>query len=127
MKSNYDYKGDEVMLFDTLTFNQQNCQHPELHTPAARRSFRPHHPRAATSCGDCIIHIRIDIGRISCRETFLFLQLQIAGHAYPAARQRQLITSMRAAGPVGQDRHGERTPVFITRPKLLISISGGEF
>ena len=28
-------------------------------------------------------------------------QLQIAPHAFPAARQRQLITSMRAGGPVG--------------------------
>ena len=46
-------------LFDTLTFNQQNCQHPELHTATARRSFRPHHPSAANSCGDCSILPRI--------------------------------------------------------------------
>ena len=50
-----------------LTFNQQNCQHPELHTPAARRCFRPHHPLAATSCGDRSIRPRIDIGSKSCR------------------------------------------------------------
>ena len=50
------------MLFDTLIFNQQKCQHPELHNPAARRSFRPRHPRAATSCVDCSIRLRIDIG-----------------------------------------------------------------
>ena len=66
MKSNYDYKGDEWTLFDTLIFNQQNCQHPELHTPAARRSFRPRHPRAATSCGDCSIRPLIDIDSKSC-------------------------------------------------------------
>ena len=55
------------MLFVTLTFNQQNCQHPELHTPAARRCFRPHLPLAATSCGDRSIRPRIDIGSKSCR------------------------------------------------------------
>ncbi len=55
------------MLFDTLIFNQQKCQHPELHNPAARRSFRPRHPRAATSCGDYSIRLRIDIGSTSCR------------------------------------------------------------
>ena len=55
------------MLFVTLTFNQQNCQHPELHTPAARRCFRPRHPLAATSCGDRSIRPRIDIGSKSCR------------------------------------------------------------
>ena len=69
MKSNYDYKGDEWTLFDTLIFNQQNCQ---LHTPAARRSFRPRHPRAATSCGDCSIRLQIDIGSKSCRRDLPF-------------------------------------------------------
>ena len=61
MKWNCEYKGDERTLFVTLTFNQQNCQHPELHTPAARRCFRPYHPLAATSCGDCSIHPRIAV------------------------------------------------------------------
>ena len=37
------------------------------HTPAARRCFRPHHPLAATSCGDCSVRPRIDIGSKSCR------------------------------------------------------------
>ena len=55
------------MLFVTLTFNQQNCQHPELHTTAARRCFHPHHPLAATSCGDCSIRPQIEIGSKSCR------------------------------------------------------------
>ena len=73
-----------VTLFDTLTFNQQNCQHPELHTPAP-----------------CSIRPRIDMGSKSCRTGPSFLQLQIAAHVFPAARQRQLITSTRAGGPVG--------------------------
>ena len=116
------------MLFVTLTFNQQNCQHPELHTPAARRCFRPHHPLAATSCGDRSIRPRIDIGSKSCRRDLpSFLQRQIAAHAFPAAWRWQLITSMRAGGPVGPGSiHGDRTPAFISHPKLLISISGGE-
>ena len=32
-----------------------------------RRCFRPHHPLAATSCGDCNVRPRIDIGSNSCR------------------------------------------------------------
>ena len=116
------------MLFVTLTFNQQNCQHPELHTPAARHCFRPHHPLAATSCGDRNIRPRIDIGSKSCRRDLpSFLQRQIAAHAFPAAWRWQLITSTRAGGPVGPGSiHGDRTPAFISHPKLLISISGGE-
>ena len=60
------------------------------------------------------------------QERHSFLQLQIAAHAFPAARQRQLITSMRVGGPVGPGSiHGDRTPALISHPKLLISISGG--
>ena len=36
------------------------------------------------------------------------------------------ITSLRTGGPVGPGSiHGERTPAFISHPKLLISLSGG--
>ena len=59
------------------------------------------------------------------QERLSFLQMQIAAHTFPAARQRQLITYMGAGGPVGPGSiHGERTPVFISHPKLQISRSG---
>ena len=58
------------------------------------------------------------------RTSFLQLQ-QIAAHTFLAARQRQLITFMRAGGPLDPGSiQCERTPAFISHPKLLISILG---
>ena len=47
-----------------------------------------------------------------------FLPLRVAAHALPAARRRQLITSVRAGGHVGPAGSilGERTPSFISHP-----------
>ena len=114
-------------MFVTLTFNQQNCQHPELHTPAARRCFRPYHPFAATSRGDCSIHPRIDIGSKSCRRDFNSVQraLVLEDYAPPALRMQGFVSRKKGARSMGEEKKegGKIIIIIIINKKLTGKIN----